>query len=732
MSIEKYLKNTPDKTLTNTAWASTDGENLKLYKLSNAGENIGLEWCYSTNFNNTNFIDNSYIRTGIDSVDTAKTGVTCSEILPLANGRYVGKFDDSNVAWDKIKGLSFGIIYFEGGEMSFDNAYICSNIDYSRLVINTSAWDATNGNGERRYLVDSSDKVITNGYRAKLRSITTDGIIADLSGFCLAYTSTGDDGLPVIQLYNDNVGYETQVGSRWYQTNFVNGYKDSVHEYPYYTNVNYTFHSLLLIKHNNKYRKIFTIPHSKQAILHEQTVYSSQYGSQYGTSYFSCVDVQSWTRFMNATGLRYYDGTAFTDINDIKANMYMGVMDNDGITDCDNRIKGWDKIEASDLPNKDRNGYDWDVYDPTNPPAPDPTGDDYPNLSLDVIGATGLATGVSWFVMNETDMATLSKLGVYHSDPTVIETPWETINKANAVSKASEDAIISILQFPYDVSRMHSAEGRHGTIRVYVPGVFNSDSEWFGASECYTGAQGGYITDLNRIINAGSVTVPTRQGKATFLDFEPYTSLQMYVPFAGWVSLPCSQCMDATVALQYVIDPPTGSGRAFISANGCIIKDIPFTIGNITPTSVHQTGPLMGPLMNTAFGVAGTIAGVAMAAETGGLTATAGASMAVGAVSNLSNTLMDSCVPKTQTIGTNGTAITSFPTPKTPTILINRPRIKIPDNMGHRYGYACDKEAVLSDLSGMTVCSNVDTSGINATAGEKARLKAILESGFYA
>lgn len=427
-----------------------------------------------------------------------------------------------------------------------------------------------------------------------------------------------------------------------------------------------------------------------------------------------------------------YLGLIVCHYSSATVSVYAGYIDSDGLATGELiPYEEWEKTDSLNVKNQFMTDFPDLHIKPKPSPDPDDK-DDYPDLSLDTIGATGLATGVSWFVMSEADMGTLSKLGVYHANPAIIETPWETINKANAVSKAAEDAVISILHFPYDVYRMHSAEGRHGTIRVYIPGIFNSDSEWFGATECWTGAQGGYITNLNRIINAGSAVVPTRADRATFLDFEPYTSLQMYVPFAGWVSLPCSQCMGATVALQYVIDPPTGSGRAFISANGCIIRDIPFTIGNITPTSVHQTGPLMGPLMNTAFGVAGTIAGAAVAAETGGLSATMGASMAVGAVSNLSNTLMDSCVPKTQTVGTNGTAITSFPTPKTPVILINRPRIKIPNNMGHRYGYACDKEAVLSDLSGMTVCSNVDTSGINATAGEKARLKAILESGFYA
>lgn len=421
---------------------------------------------------------------------------------------------------------------------------------------------------------------------------------------------------------------------------------------------------------------------------------------------------------------------SWSSLDDYNANLCLGTRDQYGLIKQDGYLKGFDEIKEKD-PYSDLDYSKIPIVN-NNPPAPDaPEADNFPKLGLDTMGATGLANGVSWFVMDDADMLRLSKLGIFYTEG--YEIPWMVIAKANAVAKAAEDSLISIIQFPYDIAKMHSGEGRHGPIHVYIPGVFNSDSEWFGAEYCATGATGGYITDLNRIINAGSVLIPPRRGaEPTFLDFEPYTSLQMYVPFAGWVSLPCSQCMNNTVALQYVIDPPTGSGRAYISVSGCVIKDIPFTIGTPVPTSIHQTGPLMSTLMNTAFSVAGTVAGAAMAAETGGLSMAVGTSMAVGAVANLSNTLMDSCVPKTHTVGTNGTAITSFPTPKQPVILINRPRVKIPANMGHRYGYACDKEDVLSNLSGMTVCANVDTSGINATAGEKARLKAILESGFYA
>lgn len=219
MGIEKYLKDKPDATYSNTSWASTDGKDLKLYKLSNAGADIDLEWCYATNFNNTNFNENSYVKTGVDSVETAETGIKCPNISQIENGRYMLDIDDNNPTWDKINGgFAFGVVYNElSSGFDFNHIYICSNLDYSRLVLSTTAFDSTIGSGERRYLTDSMDKLITNGYTIKLQSLTSSNILKVLDNLHVVIATIGDDGLPVIKLYGKAGNYnqmETQINSR--------------------------------------------------------------------------------------------------------------------------------------------------------------------------------------------------------------------------------------------------------------------------------------------------------------------------------------------------------------------------------------------------------------------------------------------------------------------------------------------------------------------------------------
>lgn len=701
MSIEKYLKSTPDQTVTNTVGASTDGQNLKLYKLSNAGENIGLEWCYSTNFNNTNFIDNSYIRTGIDSADTAKTGVTCPEILPLANGKFVGKIDDSNVTWDKIKGLAFGVIYFNQSDMRFDNAYICSNLDYSRLVINTSAWDSSAD--VRRYLEDELDAACTDGYRAKLQSITTGGDIINLDNFYLAYATIGDDGLPVIQIYGAtgvSDKYELQVGSRWWQTGFVDGYKNQVHEYPYYSNMNYMFRSLLKITHNDKYRKIFTLPHTKQALLFEQTVWSTQYGQTYATSYMSSVDVQSWIRFMNATGLRYYDGVAFTTLNDIKANMYMGIMDDDGITDCDSRIKGWDEIEASDLPNKDRNGYDWDVVDPTKPPAPEPTDDDIESVGYGYFSNTALGTLCA--LKNKLDIAKISQ--------------W-LLTQTEGIDVAKN--IVSIKEIPFPLSTL-------GLQPLDIPLTIGGHNVTYGGSDLIVGEiVAPTIPTLNIVF--ADFDIPRLSN--TYLDYNPYTKYELLLPFApSPITLP-DWVIEKNVKAIFLYDIYTTACQYIIICNNERICAVSGTFGIDRAIAAQNVALRDSARLSAQLGTASSVIGGVISGAVGNINGVA--SGAIGGISAINQYINAGKQNYMYTIGANSDS-SSVGLYHAAHLKITRTLSIEDESYNHTYGRPLCKTRQLSNVSGFTICGNADTSSINtATTAERNAIQQLLTSGVY-
>ena len=53
------------------------------------------------------------------------------------------------------------------------------------------------------------------------------------------------------------------------------------------------------------------------------------------------------------------------------------------------------------------------------------------------------------------------------------------------------------------------------------------------------------------------------------------------------------------------------------------------------------------------------------------------------------------------------------------------------EKYGKTIGYACLKNTTIGDVSGFTVCSDIDLSGIPATADEINAIKSAFESGVY-
>ena len=49
-----------------------------------------------------------------------------------------------------------------------------------------------------------------------------------------------------------------------------------------------------------------------------------------------------------------------------------------------------------------------------------------------------------------------------------------------------------------------------------------------------------------------------------FLDYDPYTSWEIYVPFCGWIKVNASQVLGNRIFVYYTLDTKTGMGTAYI------------------------------------------------------------------------------------------------------------------------------------------------------------------------
>lgn len=247
------------------------------------------------------------------------------------------------------------------------------------------------------------------------------------------------------------------------------------------------------------------------------------------------------------------------------------------------------------------------------------------------------------------------------------------------------------------------------------------------------------VVSGNPTISFGPYTIDPKFGD--FRDYAPFTKIDMYLPFCGWVALP-SHCMGKSVSGEYIIDIISCTCKAVVKcgenvvaeAAGCCGLDVPFAAENV---AMKMAGATMG-LVSYGKAAVETSIGVGTAVASGGAqgakqivsglgsVVSAGTQMAIQANSNyteICGKTGDGC-----NIGGLGSVY----------ILIKRPLYGdyteenhyTPAGFAHSVGYLSMKNARVGDCTGLIVCDNIDTSGIaSATERERQMIRNMLQSG---
>ena len=261
-------------------------------------------------------------------------------------------------------------------------------------------------------------------------------------------------------------------------------------------------------------------------------------------------------------------------------------------------------------------------------------------------------------------------------------------------------------------------------LRLYPFNVVNKTTG--GASKSIvvgrtdTKVDGIEINDYNAVLDLGYCTFYPYFGN--FLDYEPFTTASLYIPYVGIVPISTADFMGQTISCKMVVDITTGSCTAIVFANnipiiyknGNIGVEIPMTGTNSAEYASRIAGGLTSGATDVALGAT---------------------SKSVGQVVSGVGSIADSALSVNNTM--YNTAGSSSPAcglwqPQNCYFIIQRPVPIVPENYGHTVGYACNYQAKISDCSGYTQTYNVDVSSINAPESEKNAIAEILNSGFYA
>lgn len=431
-----------------------------------------------------------------------------------------------------------------------------------------------------------------------------------------------------------------------------------------------------------------------------------RYSGGYQVFYDVVVDLRQSSDITACFGLRFItcSPNLITDKSSYDEHVKLAYMDEYGYVDYTNILSGADAIENSDTYNKtiDLN---------TSPDIPDQPSP-YPS------------DGDKIEPMHNRSFAELTGFVKYYRlSREKIDDFVNACQECGNVKTGFEylPYITSVMQYPFDVSAYVSSDQHSSTIKINGVTLDGSYLEPTGIS-----ATGHKLTStqLPRT-NIATTTIERRYNN--FLDFAPYTTLELFIPLCGWVTLP-THCMGKTISVIMVFDIINGTCKGQVYCDQVIVAEKGGVCGRTIQLSGIETGlkksAVISSLANTTASGLGIVSGVVSNNPV------AVGYSAVSAVSALSQTMSTMNNSYTRTSGNMGDN-TNFYDSSCCYLKITQPIVKIPENYNHSVGHICNETHTINECNGFTVCNNVDTSGLTCTQTEKDMIKAIMENGFY-
>lgn len=281
----------------------------------------------------------------------------------------------------------------------------------------------------------------------------------------------------------------------------------------------------------------------------------------------------------------------------------------------------------------------------------------------------------------------------------------EFFNNTAALFLSPSTYIVSATAIPVDKS-VFGAGALQSTIRLGGLVSFNVScyplSSVYGDTDVYTYNFDGMYYD-------------------SFMDFEPYTKVTLFLPYIGFVPLRPSECVGGQITVQYRFEALSGKCVAFVKTtdrngrntgfyqyNGCAGFALPWVGNNGGGSQLLHSAAAAGiALAMDAKGAAGNVA--AFAKEAAHFAA------------------QDSRPTMQGGFGINSGALGADEI----TLFIQRAQHATPAHYYDIHGYQTATGGTVGDYSGYTSFAYVELDTVTATDAEKAELETILKGGVF-
>ena len=230
-----------------------------------------------------------------------------------------------------------------------------------------------------------------------------------------------------------------------------------------------------------------------------------------------------------------------------------------------------------------------------------------------------------------------------------------------------------------------------------------------GNVETTTGAR---IEDSSTFLyDIGTVSVKPYYN--SFLDYSPYTTLSIFLPFCGIRELDCKLLMGKSLNVKYAVDVVCGTCKALLYVEGVELYSFEGQMGIDIPIASGTRAQVEKALLSGAVSTVSSIA----------------TQNPVGVATSLLNTATSSL--HNQTSGSHSSATSTYETLQV-YLIYDRPVYQNIEGFAHAFGRFCGLTKNLGNLDGFTVCNeNVELSGIVCSSEEKEELKGLLTGGVF-
>ena len=374
-------------------------------------------------------------------------------------------------------------------------------------------------------------------------------------------------------------------------------------------------------------------------------------------------------------------------------------------------------------------------YDPDfQPDPPSPEENDYGDTSNQGSARGLFPAGVNIYLMSRLDYNTfMGELNSYYqgSSPDDWTLDFQGVNPS--------DYILSAYYTPYNFLKSENK-----TAVKIGPLTLTTDA--------YELSQGSPPDDPNKWKTFSYGTRKVTPKFYDFRDYEPFTTVELYLPLAGTVQLETAYVMNHDITVTYYFDLMSMSGVACVYRDSMLYKTSDFQLGCQVPLLSQNMGTIQNQIMS--LDTARKQNNVRLTAATTATTASAVKALS-GNASDVSNIAggagllqITSGVVNSDKIDYDmkhtpaSVSVTGAAEPMnnysvgqlTPKLIIKRP-LMLPDKddsiYSHTVGNACLINTTVGEMSGLIVCSNTDLSGIAATSTELSAIQSALTTGIY-